>query len=241
MSEAVKPYTNSNDSKKVQVEEMFDNISHKYDFLNRLLSMKIDVMWRNKLIKKVQTKHPNKILDVATGTGDLAIEHAKNTKAEIIGLDLSQKMLNVGVEKIKKLNLENRITMIKGDAENLPFEDDTFDVVSVSFGVRNFENVEKGLREMRRVLKQGGTLYILEFSKVEGFFAPLFTFYFKYILPIIGKVISKDSRAYTYLPDSVNSFPYGEKFRNIILSQGFSTVNYKKLTFGVATLYEATK
>jgi len=241
MSEAIKPYLDSKNTKKEQVEEMFDNISGNYDFLNRLLSLKIDVNWRNQLVEKVKSKNPKKILDVATGTGDLVIEQAKKIDAEFIGLDLSQKMLNVGIYKIEKGKLAHKIKMIKGDAENLPFENNTFDAVTVSFGVRNFENLKKGLNEMNRVLKPNGTLYILEFSKVEGFFAPLFMFYFKYILPTIGKIISKDSRAYTYLPDSVEAFPYGENFKNIILSQGFSKVNYKKLTFGVASLYEATK
>jgi demethylmenaquinone methyltransferase/2-methoxy-6-polyprenyl-1,4-benzoquinol methylase len=241
MSQEVKPYFNTNSSKKEQVEEMFDNISEKYDFLNRLLSLKIDVSWRNKLVEKVKLRNPKKVLDIATGTGDLVIEQAKKIDAQFVGLDLSQKMLNVGIQKVQQENLQNKIQMIKGDAENLSFQDGEFDVVTVSFGVRNFENLNKGLNEMSRVLNQNGVLYILEFSKVEGFFAPIFTFYFKNILPTIGKIISKDSRAYTYLPDSVDAFPNGENLKNIILLNGFTKVNYKKLTFGVATLYECIK
>lgn len=241
MSQEVKPYFNTNTTKKEEVEEMFDNISEKYDFLNRLLSLKIDVSWRNKLVEKVKQRNPKKVLDIATGTGDLVIEQAKKIDAQFVGLDLSQKMLNVGIKKVQQENLQNKIVMVKGDAENLNFQNGEFDVVTVSFGVRNFENLNKGLNEMSRVLNQKGVLYILEFSKVEGFFAPIFTFYFKNILPTIGKLISKDSRAYTYLPDSVDAFPYGEKLKNIILLNGFTKVNYKKLTFGVATLYECIK
>lgn len=240
MSKIVKPY-NETQAKKEQIEQMFDNISEKYDFLNRLLSLKIDVSWRNKLEKKVIALHPEKILDVATGTGDVAIEHAKKTKAQITGLDLSQKMLDVGIEKVKKLSLDNRIQMIKGDAENLPFQEGEYDVVTVSFGARNFENLAKGISEMRRVLKENGTLFILEFSKPQGFFAPFFMFYFKNILPTIGKIVSKDSRAYTYLPDSVQAFPFGEEMKKIMLNEGFREVKYKSLTFGIVTIYEAIK
>ncbi len=237
----VKPY-NKGQSKKQEVEEMFDNISGNYDFLNRLLSLRIDTLWRKNIVESIAQSNAQKVLDVATGTGDLAIEIAKsNPDVEIIGYDLSQKMLDVGKEKIQKLGLSEQISMQKGDAENIPFADNSFDVITVAFGVRNFENLEKGLSEMHRVLKPKGTLYILEFSKVEGAFAPLYNFYFKNILPSLGKLISKDSRAYTYLPDSVEAFPHGEKMKNIILSQGFSSVNYKKLTFGVATIYVCIK
>ena len=236
----VTPY-NTADSKKSQVEDMFDNIAPKYDLLNHVLSMKIDVLWRNILVQWLNKDKPHVVLDVATGTGDLAIAVQKGTQAEVVGLDLSQQMLNVGIEKIKKLNLHQKISMQKGDAENLPFEDNKFDAVSVAFGVRNFENLEKGLSELRRVVKEGKSVYILEFSKVEGVLAPFYMFYFKNILPAIGRLVSKDNRAYTYLPDSVNAFPFGEKMKNILLNIGFSGVEYKKLSWGIATIYKATK
>ena len=236
----VKPY-NTDQSKKTEVEDMFDNIAPKYDLLNHVLSMKIDVLWRNTLVKWMNKDAPKLVLDVATGTGDLAIAVQKGTGAEVVGLDLSQQMLNVGIDKIKKINLDQKISMQKGDAENLPFEDNKFDAVSVAFGVRNFENLEKGLAELRRVVKENSSVYILEFSKVEGFLAPFYMFYFKNILPQIGKLVSKDNRAYTYLPDSVNAFPFGEKMKQILLDTGYSKVEYKKLSFGIATIYKATK
>ena len=236
----VTPY-NSDASKKSQVEDMFDNIAPKYDLLNHVLSMKIDVLWRNTLVKWMNKDQPKEVLDVATGTGDLAIAVQKGTQAKVTGLDLSQQMLNVGIEKIKKLNLDSKISMMKGDAENLPFEDNKFDAVSVAFGVRNFENLTKGLAELRRIVKENKSVYILEFSKVEGFLGPFYMFYFKNILPQIGKLVSKDNRAYTYLPDSVNVFPYGEKMKNILLQTGFKKVEYKKLSLGIATIYKATK
>lgn len=238
--EQVKPY-NSGASKKSEVEDMFDNIAPKYDLLNHVLSMKIDVAWRNTLVKWMKKDGVKEVLDVATGTGDLAVAIQKGTGAQVVGLDLSQQMLNVGIIKIKKLNLDGRISMQKGDAENLPFENDRFDAVSVAFGVRNFENLNKGLQELRRVVKCGNSVYILEFSKVEGLLGPLYMFYFKNILPAIGKLISKDNRAYTYLPDSVNAFPYGEKMKQILLDTGFKKVEYKKLSLGIATIYKATK
>lgn len=236
----VKPY-NTDQSKKTEVEDMFDNIAPKYDLLNHVLSMKIDVLWRNTLVKWMNKNAPKLVLDVATGTGDLAIAVQKGTGAEVVGLDLSQQMLNVGIDKIKKINLDQKISMQKGDAENLPFEDNKFDAVSVAFGVRNFENLEKGLAELRRVVKENSSVYILEFSKVEGFLAPFYMFYFKNILPQIGKLVSKDNRAYTYLPDSVNAFPFGEKMKQILLDTGYSKVEYKKLSLGIATIYKATK
>lgn len=240
MKQQVTPY-NTDASKKSQVEDMFDNIAPKYDLLNHVLSMKIDVLWRETLVKWMNKDQPQLVLDVATGTGDLAIAVHKGTKANIVGLDLSQQMLNVGIEKVKKQNLQNSISMMKGDAENLPFEDNKFDAVSVAFGVRNFENLTKGLAELRRVVKEGKSVYILEFSKVEGFLAPFYMFYFKNILPMIGRLVSKDHRAYTYLPDSVNAFPYGEKMKQILLDIGFKSVEYKKLSLGIATIYKASK
>ncbi|MDR6465179.1 MULTISPECIES: bifunctional demethylmenaquinone methyltransferase/2-methoxy-6-polyprenyl-1,4-benzoquinol methylase UbiE [Chryseobacterium] len=236
----VTPY-NSEATKKSQVEDMFDNIAPKYDLLNHVLSMKIDVLWRNKLVRWMKNDNPQEVLDVATGTGDLAITIEKGTGSKVVGLDLSQQMLNVGVIKIKKLKLDGKISMQKGDAENLPFEDNRFDAVSVAFGVRNFENLPKGLAELRRVVKDNKSVYILEFSKVEGFMGPFYMFYFKNILPAIGRLVSKDNRAYTYLPDSVNAFPFGEKMKQILLDTGFKKVEYKKLSLGIATIYKATK
>ncbi|GEN76768.1 bifunctional demethylmenaquinone methyltransferase/2-methoxy-6-polyprenyl-1,4-benzoquinol methylase UbiE [Chryseobacterium hagamense] len=236
----ITPY-NSDATKKSQVEDMFDNIAPKYDVLNRVLSLKIDVLWRNTLVKWMKKDQPQEVLDVATGTGDLAIAIEKGTGSRVIGLDLSQQMLNVGVIKIKKLKLDGKISMQKGDAENLPYEDNRFDAVSVAFGVRNFENLTKGLAELRRVVKDNKSVYILEFSKVEGVMGPLYMFYFKNILPAIGRLVSKDNRAYTYLPDSVNAFPFGEKMRQILLDTGFKKVEYKKLSLGIATIYKATK
>ena len=236
----VTPY-NTEASKKSQVEDMFDNIAGKYDFLNRVLSMNIDVLWRKKLVKMLSTTKPKEVLDVATGTGDLAIAVHKGTKANVVGLDLSQKMLDVAIEKVGKKNLQKNITLQKGDAENLPFSDNKFDAVTVAFGVRNFENLEKGLDELRRVTKENGTVYILEFSKVEGLLGKFYMFYFKNILPRIGKLVSKDNRAYTYLPDSVNAFPSGEVMKKILLERNFKKVDYTKLSFGIATIYNATK
>lgn len=238
--ENVKPY-NSEASKKSEVEDMFDNIAPKYDLLNHVLSMQIDKIWRKKLVNWMNKDNPQEVLDVATGTGDLAIAIENGTKAKVVGLDLSQQMLNVGIIKIKKLNLDGRISMQKGDAENLPFEDGRFDAISVAFGVRNFENLRKGLSELRRVVKDGKSVFILEFSKVEGFLGPFYMFYFKNILPMIGRLVSKDNRAYTYLPDSVNAFPFGEKMKTILLETGFKHVEYKKLSLGIATIYKATK
>lgn len=194
----VKPYSDSDLSKKKQVEQMFDNISGKYDLLNRILSMGIDVQWRKKVVKSVKNEKPNTILDIATGTGDLAIAMAKATDAKITGFDLSAGMLEVGKKKVAEQNLQNQIEMIQGDAENMPFEDNSFDVITVAFGVRNFENLEKGLDDIYRVLKPGGKFIILEFSQPESFpMKQLYGFYSRAILPQIGKKISKDQSAYT--------------------------------------------
>lgn len=231
----------SSNLKKEKIEKMFDNIAKYYDFLNHLLSLNVDIFWRYKLVKQIQIKNPKKILDVATGTGDLAIQQAKKTKAIIIGFDLSKKMLEIGEKKIKKMNLQNRITMIKGDVENMPFTSETFDIVSVSFGIRNFENLKTSLTEMLRVLKKNGELYILEFSKPEGIFVPFLIFYFQKILPKIGKFISKNHTAYTYLPNSIKKFPYGKQLKNILKEVGYTNIQYQKLTFGITTLYTAIK
>ena len=242
MSEQVKPY-GSTMGKKDEVEQMFDNISHRYDFLNRLLSVGIDVSWRKKVVKMVTETEPRTILDVATGTGDLAIALAKkNPQAKITGFDLSNGMLEHGRVKVAEKNLSDQIEMIQGDAENMPFEDNTFDAITVAFGVRNFETLEKGLKEIHRVLKPGGKFVILEFSQPEQFpMKQLYNFYFKNILPVIGKTFSKDHRAYTYLPESVQAFPYGEKLNNILKSVNFLEPKDKKLTFGIASIYSCLK
>lgn len=242
MSEQVKPY-NSTMGKKDEVEQMFDNISHRYDFLNRLLSLGIDKSWRNDVVSMVTKSDAKTILDVATGTGDLAIALAKkNPNAKITGFDLSAGMLDYGRKKVADKNLTHQIDMIQGDAENMPFEDNTFDAITVAFGVRNFETLEKGLKEIHRVLKPGGIFVILEFSQPEKFpMKQLYNFYFKNILPVIGKTFSQDHRAYTYLPESVQAFPYGEKLNEILKSVNFLEPKDKKLTFGIASIYSSLK
>lgn len=242
MGTKVKPYKDSDLSKKAQVAQMFDNISEKYDFLNHFLSMGIDVGWRKKVVKIIGKQHPNSILDIATGTGDLAIMLSNLNVSEIVGLDLSEGMLAVGKEKVKAKNLSKIITMIQGDSENLPFTDNRFDAITVAFGVRNFENLEKGLSEILRVLKPQGKLVILEFSKPESFaMKHLYGFYSTVILPVLGRIISKDRSAYTYLPESVAAFPYGKAFNNILKNIGFTAIENQTVSFGIATIYSASK
>lgn len=242
MSEKVKPYKDSDSGKKEQVAQMFDNISGKYDFLNHFLSMGIDIQWRKKVLKIVTKEQPKSILDIATGTGDLAILLSKTNAEKIVGLDLSNGMLEVGRKKVAEKKLDHLISMIQGDSENLPFEDHSFDVITVSFGVRNFENLKKGLSEILRVLKPSGTLVVLEFSQPTKFpMKQLYGFYSSYILPLIGKLISKDNAAYTYLPESVAAFPFGDDFKHILQNLGYNNVSYQALTFGIATVYSAKK
>lgn len=242
MAEKVKPYKNSNASKKEQVTEMFDTISNEYDGLNRVISFGIDVKWRNKVVKIVSQKQPDNILDIATGTGDLAINLASTNAKEIIGLDISNGMLEVGRKKIVTKKLENIISMVIGDSENLPFDNNTFDAITVAFGVRNFENLEKGLSEILRVLKPNGIFVILETSVPTN---PIYKFgyniYSKFILPTIGKLFSKDKIAYNYLSESASVFPYGEELNNILRKIGFINVEDKPQTMGVATIYTASK
>ena len=221
---------------------MFDNISGKYDFLNHFLSMGIDIRWRKKAVKYLKKSHPKQILDVATGTGDFAIENLKLNPDKVTGIDISEGMLNVGREKIAKKGLENKIELLQGDSENLPFEDNKFDAVTVAFGVRNFENLEKGLSEIHRVLKPEGKLVVLEFSKPTIFpFKQLYNFYFKWILPKIGNTISKDQAAYTYLPESVQAFPNGNEFLNVLEKVGYKETLCKTLTFGISSIYVGVK
>ena len=242
MDRKVKPYKNSKQSKKEQVVEMFDNVSYNYDFLNRILTFGIDIKWRKKVVEIVGRHHPQLILDIATGTGDFAIMLSKLKPKKIIGLDISKGMLEVGIKKVKKENLEEMIDMVLGDSENLSFEDNTFDAITVGFGVRNFEDLDKGLQEIYRVLKPKGVFVVLETSQPQKFpVKQLFTFYSKYIIPTIGGLFSKDKSAYSYLPESAAIFPYGEKFNNILIKNGFNKVTNTPLTFGAAAIYTASK
>lgn len=238
----VLPDAGSNLNKKAQVAEMFNNIAGKYDFLNHFLSLGIDRGWRKKTIREIAAVHPQSILDVATGTGDLAIAAAKLQPKEIIGVDIADQMLEVGRQKIKEKQLTNIITLANGDSENLPFSSDSFDAVMCAYGVRNFENLEAGLKEMNRVLKTGGKVAILEFSHPKRFpIRQLYRFYFRFILPALGKMVSKHSTAYTYLPESVMAFPEGSRFLEILTRCGFKQVKARSLTFGITTLYTAIK
>lgn len=237
----IKPYS-TDKSKKEEVAEMFNNISHRYDFLNRFLSMGVDKGWRKKTVKAVANSKPVNILDVATGTGDLAIALSKTGASSIVGCDISSGMLEVGKKKVEMKGLSKLIRMQLADSEQLPFHDETFDAVTVAFGVRNFEHPVKGLSEIHRVLKKGGKIYVLEFSQPEKFpIKQLYQFYFKFILPFWGRIISKDKSAYTYLPNSVNAFPHGEGFLKLLTSSGFHSNSAKKLTFGIASLYIGEK
>ena len=236
------PYKNSTQNKKGQVEEMFDNISPRYDLLNHLLSVNIDKLWRKRTIKKLKAFGPRKILDVATGTGDFAVAATKLGNVEIIGIDISEGMLSVAREKIRKKQLDHQLSVQKADSENLPFENGLFDASIVGFGVRNFENLEKGLGEILRVLKPGGVFFILEFSKpAKTPFKQIYNLYFKHILPAVGRLVSKDKSAYTYLPESVSEFPDGEQFLTILAKVGFVENKWYSQTFGIASIYEAHK
>lgn len=242
MSEKVKPYKNSDKNKKEQVTQMFDTISKEYDGLNRVISFGIDIKWRQKVVNLVAEHKPETILDVATGTGDLAISLTSTGATEIIGLDISTGMLEIGKQKITKKNLDRNIKMIVGDSENLPFDNNTFDSITVAFGIRNFMNLEKGLSEILRVLKPGGLFVILETSvPTNSIYRGGYNIYFKYMLPAIGKVFSKDRSAYQYLSDSASVFPYGEALNNILRKTGFINVVDLPQTFGVATIYTSSK
>ncbi len=239
---AVVPYKEENTSKKEQVAKMFDNISHRYDFLNHFLSLGIDKGWRKKAINYLRPYQPKVLLDVATGTGDFAIQALDLNPDKIIGVDISEGMLNVGRKKMIDRGYSDKIEMKSGDSEQLPFADNTFDAVTVAFGVRNFENLEKGLAEIRRVLKPEGRVVVLEFSKPKSFpFKQLYGFYFKNILPRVGNWLSKDSAAYTYLPESVDAFPYGNDFLNVLNKVGFTETNDRPLTFGISSIYTGKK
>ncbi|MBC5836850.1 bifunctional demethylmenaquinone methyltransferase/2-methoxy-6-polyprenyl-1,4-benzoquinol methylase UbiE [Flavobacterium muglaense] len=242
MSKNITPYKDSDLGKKEQVAQMFDTISGNYDNLNRVISFGIDVKWRKKVLAIVNQSQPEVILDIATGTGDLAILMAQTKANKIIGLDISAGMLEVGVKKIADKKLSNRIEMVLGDSENMPFDDNYFDAITVAFGVRNFETLEKGLSEILRVLKPNGVFVILETSVPDKTpYKQGYNFYSKNILPLIGKLFSKDDVAYGYLSESAASFPYGEALNNILRKTGFIDVKAMPQTFGVATIYSASK
>lgn len=239
---SVVPDTGSKLNKKAQVADMFNKIAGKYDFLNHFLSMGIDKLWRKRAIAAIAPVHPAIILDVATGTGDLAIAAAGLKPQRITGIDIATQMLDIGREKIEKKNLSSIITLEKGDSEFLRFDDNTFDAITCAYGVRNFENVKGGLAEMYRVMKPGGRLAILEFSKPTVFpVKQLYLFYFKAVLPFLGKIVSKDNRAYTYLPESVMAFPEGKEFCKMLEQCGFKNAGFKPLSAGITTLYTADK
>ena len=238
----VTPYGEEKGAKKEQVATMFNNIAGNYDFLNHFLSMGIDKLWRRKVVKMLKQVKPQHILDVATGTGDLAIAALGANPQKVTGIDISEGMLEMGRVKIKSRNLDKRIELRYGDSEAIDFPNAHFDAITVAFGVRNYQNLDKGLAEMHRVLKPGAPLIVLEFSKPENwFFKQLYYFYFCNVLPFIGKLVSKDPRAYTYLPESVRAFPDGKVFVQRLKDAGFKTVECTPLTFGISTIYRAEK
>ncbi len=242
MAEHIKPYSES-ENKKGQISKMFNNIAPYYDLMNRVLSLRRDVTWRRKGIEKLKDINPQKVLDVATGTADVALEIANTlSPKQIIGVDISTEMLEVGRQKIRKKNLDGLIELREADSENLPFQDNTFDAVTVAFGVRNYENLKKGMSEMNRVLKPGGKIMILEFSQPTMFpFKQLYLFYFKNILPMIGKFTSKDPKAYKYLYESVQAFPNGKDFVKVMENTGYKFNECVPLTLGICSIYTGIK
>lgn len=242
MSKTVTPYNDTTRTKKEQVEEMFDNIAHRYDFLNHLLSLGIDITWRKKAVKYIGTIQPKKILDVASGTGDFAFEALALKPEKITGFDLSEGMMNYGRAKAAKMNVADIVTFVKGDSEQMPFADNSFDAVTVGFGVRNFEHLEVGLREMYRVTRPGGKIAILEASQPQNtILRALFGLYFGNVVPMIGRLFSKDARAYSYLPESVKAFPEGFEFIKILENIGFRNIKWQPLTFGACAFYSMEK
>ena len=239
---SVVPYKDVQANKKSQVAQMFNSIAGKYDFLNHFLSAGVDIYWRRKAIDLLKKSQPKTLLDIATGTGDFAIEALRLQPQKIVGIDISEGMLAVGQEKLKRKNLTDKIELQLGDSENLAFADNSFDAVTAAFGVRNFENLQLGLQEIYRVLKPGGQLVILEFSKPQAFpFKQGYNIYFKHVLPVFGKLISKDRAAYTYLPESVQAFPDGPEFIQILKQVGFKTTEWHPLTFGISSIYTGVK
>ena len=242
MSKSIKPYQDSEKGKKEQVAQMFDTISENYDGLNKIISLGTDATWKKKILQMVKLLQPTSILDIATGTGDLAILFAETTATEIIGLDISQGMLDMGKKKISDKNLDSKIQMVLGDGEKIPYTDNYFDVITVAYGVRNFENLEKGLSEILRVLKPNGTFIILETAVPTKFpFKQGYYVYTNFIMPTIGKLFSKDKAAYKYLSTSAQNFPFGEALNNILRKIGFIDVQNEPQTMGVASIYLASK
>jgi demethylmenaquinone methyltransferase/2-methoxy-6-polyprenyl-1,4-benzoquinol methylase len=243
MSQNVTPYKNQQATKKEQVATMFNNISKTYDFLNHFLSLGIDIIWRKQAIRELEKDQPKTILDVATGTGDFAFEALKTLNPnKIIGVDISRGMLDIADEKIIKRNKSDVFEVRLGDSEKLLFDDSSFDAVTVAYGVRNFENLEKGIADMLRVLKPGGKAVILEFSKPKAFpVKQLYSFYFNYITPTVGKIFSKDASAYSYLPESVNAFPDGKRFTDLMVKVGYKNTKCKPLAFGICSIYTGVK
>lgn len=238
----VVPYKNDEATKKQQVARMFNSISGTYDFLNHFLSFGIDIIWRRKAIDTLKELQPKLILDVATGTGDFAIEALRLNPEKVVGIDISEGMLEVGRKKMADKGHDKIISMQTADSENLPFADNNFDAIIVAFGVRNFENLKKGLAEMHRVLKPGGKVVILECSNPRSpWFHPFYLFYFKVITPLVGKIFSKDSAAYSYLPESVSAFPDGKNFTDILEAVGYKKTTCRPLTFGISSLYTGIK
>ena len=242
MSKNITPYQDSELGKKEQVAQMFDTISENYDGLNKIISFGTDAKWKRKILKMVAAKKPSTILDIATGTGDLAILFATTSATEIIGLDISQGMLDIGKQKIEAQKLDSKIQMVLGDGENIPYPDNYFDVITVAYGVRNFEHLEKGLSEILRTLKPGGQFIILETSVPTKFpFKQGYFLYTNFVMPTIGKLFSKDKKAYAYLSNSAQNFPFGEVLNNILRKIGFIEVVHLPQTMGVATIYTAAK
>jgi demethylmenaquinone methyltransferase/2-methoxy-6-polyprenyl-1,4-benzoquinol methylase len=241
MSSSIRPYQDSTDGKKEQVAQMFDSIAHKYDFLNHFFSLGIDILWRKKAIRLLKGTPSEQILDVATGTGDMAFELLKLNPKKVVGVDISVGMLDIGRKKIIERKKTSQMEFLTGDSEDLEFQDNSFDIVAVSFGARNFENLQKGLADMCRVTRPGGKVCVLEFSQPEYFpLKQIYNFYFRHIMPRVGKLVSKDNAAYTYLPESVKAFPYGQAFADELKSAGYKDVSIHKLTGGIASIYIAT-
>lgn len=237
-----KPPVGNVDGKKEQVEQMFDSIAHRYDLINRVLSLGVDQGWRRRTIELVCEVHPKRVLDVATGTADLALQVARKGPDEVVGVDIAEAMLQVGREKIVGRGLSDVVSLHKGDAENLDFSDSTFDAVMVAFGVRNFENLQAGLREMRRVLRPSGRLVVLEFSQPQSFpMKQAYNAYNKFVLPRVGGSLSGNPGAYSYLPESVQAFPYGDRFLDELRQAEYTDVSCEPLTFGIASIYVGHK
>jgi demethylmenaquinone methyltransferase/2-methoxy-6-polyprenyl-1,4-benzoquinol methylase len=239
----VLPYKEDTAGKKAQVAKMFDSISWRYDLLNHVLSAGVDFWWRRRAMREIKALHPKLILDVATGTGDFAIQAARDLNPDkVIGVDISTGMMDIGKKKIEERGLDKKIELRRGDSENLPFEKDKFDAVICAYGVRNFENLEKGLAEMFRVVKPGGKVMVLEFSKPSRFpFSQFYALYFRFVVPVVGRMLSRDKSAYDYLPESIHAFPRGKAFVDILDRIGYKNTACKPLTFGITSIYTGTK